>query len=53
MSRSPSSKVKVVGQGHRVTVKVVWGVFYPIDSREVLHGGVFILKAFDLMTFDL
>ncbi len=37
-----SKKVKVVGQGHRVKVKVVWGVLYPIDSREVRHGGVFI-----------
>ncbi len=32
----------VVGQGHRVNVKVVWGVLYPIDSREVRHAGVFL-----------
>ncbi len=32
---------KVVGQGHRSKVKVVWGVLYPIDSREVQHAGVF------------
>ena len=36
------SRSKVVGQGHRVKVKVVWGVLYPIDSREVRHAGVFI-----------
>ncbi len=33
---------KVVGQGHRVKVKVVKGVLYPIDWREVRHAGVFI-----------
>ncbi len=33
---------KVVVQGHRVKVKVVWGDLYPIDSREVCHAGVFI-----------
>ena len=33
---------KVIDQGHRVKVKVVWGVLYPIDSREVRHAGVFI-----------
>ncbi len=36
------SRSKVVGQGHRFKVKVVWGVLYPIDSREVRHAGVFI-----------
>ena len=36
------TKVKVIGQGHRVKVKVVWGVLYAIDSREVRHAGVFI-----------
>ena len=30
---------KVVGQGHRVKVKVVKGVLYPIDSPEVRHAG--------------
>ena len=35
-------KVKVVGEGHGVMVKVVWGVLYPIDSREGRHAGVFI-----------
>ncbi len=32
----------MVGQGHRVKVKVVLGVLYPIDSREVRHAGVFM-----------
>ncbi len=40
------SRSKVVGQGHRVKVKIVWGVLYPIDSREVRHAGVFILLFF-------
>ncbi len=36
------SRSKPVGQGHEVKVKVVWGLLYPIDSREVRHAGVFI-----------
>ncbi len=36
------SRSKAIGQDHRVKVKVVWGVLYPIDSREVRHAGVFI-----------
>ncbi len=33
--RSQGSMSKVVGQGHMAKVKVVGGVFYPVDSREV------------------
>ncbi len=35
------SRSKVVGQGHRIKVKVVWGVLYPIDSREGVTRGRF------------
>ena len=31
-----------LGQGHSVKAKFAGGAFYPIDSREVRHSGVFM-----------
>ena len=47
------SRSKVIGQGHRVKVKVVWGVLYPIESREVRHAGVCILQCNCLVTLEI
>ena len=36
------TRVKVKSLGHRVKVKVVWGVLKAIELREVRHKGVFM-----------
>ncbi len=49
--RSNIVRVKAVGQGHRVMVRYIGGAFYPIDSREVRHAGVFIKSLTDKLIF--
>ncbi len=40
LSKVEVAKVKVAGQDHMVEFKVVSGVFYSIDWREMLHTSV-------------
>ncbi len=51
-SKSQGSKVKVVGQGHTVKVKVVWEVLCPIDLREVDTWSFLFLFKWDLIRFQ-
>ena len=45
--RGQRSRSCIKVKRHGVKVKVAWGAFYPIDSREVRHVGVLICSIED------